>query len=397
MPVKKKFQHGNIITISLAHFVHDTFSGFLAPVLPLLIDKLGISYTLAGFLSGVRNFPSLLNPLMGIVADKVSIRYLLIVAPLITSVVMSLLGAAPTYTIAVILLFISGISASMFHVPAPVMIKDIAATKIGRGMSYFMLGGEFGRTVGPIVILAAISIWGLEGTYRLTIVGFLASFFLFIRFKKIRISDKLKNQKPELGAFKSLKEHSRILIVLTFVILFLSFMRGSLRAFLPTYLTIRGESLWLSGIALSVISLAGSVGSFFSGTLSDKIGRKNTLLIIGIGSPILLWLLTISNNFWMMPVLIILGLFILSANPVLLAIIMELKTERPSFINGVFMTIMFMINSICVFLVGVLSDLLGMVTTFKILCVLGLFAIPFILFLKKDEYPEKILKTIKRG
>ncbi|PIW69024.1 MAG: MFS transporter, partial [Ignavibacteriales bacterium CG12_big_fil_rev_8_21_14_0_65_30_8] len=195
----------------------------------------------------------------------------------------------------------------------------------------------------------------------------------------------LKNQKQELSAFKSLKEHSRVLIVLTFAILFLSFMRGSLRAFLPTYLTVRGESLWLSGIALSVISLAGSVGSFFSGTLSDKIGRKNTLLIIGIGSPILLWLLTISNNFWMMPVLIVLGLFILSANPVLLAIIMELKTERPSFLNGVFMTIMFMINTICVFLVGVLSDLLGMVLTFKILCLFGLLALPFILSLKKDK------------
>ncbi|PIW70049.1 MAG: MFS transporter, partial [Ignavibacteriales bacterium CG12_big_fil_rev_8_21_14_0_65_30_8] len=198
MSDKKKFQHGNIITISLAHFVHDTFSGFLAPVLPLLIEKLSISYTLAGFLSGVRNFPSLLNPLIGIIADKISIRYLLIVAPLITSIVMSVLGAAPTYTIAVILLFVSGISASMFHVPSPVMIKDIAGTKIGKGMSYFMLGGEFGRTVGPIVILAAISIWGLEGTYRLIIVGFLATFFLFIRFKKIRISDKLKNQKQEL-------------------------------------------------------------------------------------------------------------------------------------------------------------------------------------------------------
>ena len=382
---KKKFQHANITTISLAHFVHDTFSAFLAPVLPLLIEKLSISYTLAGFLSGVRNFPSLLNPLMGIIADKVSIRYLLIVAPFITSVVMSVLGAAPSYTIAVILLFISGISASMFHVPAPVMIKDIAGNKIGRGMSYFMLGGEFGRTVGPIVVLGAISIWGLEGTYRLIIVGFLATLFLFVRLKKIKISDKLKNQKQELSAFKSLKEHSRVLILLTFVVLFLSFMRGSLRAFLPTYLTIKGESLWLSGIALSVISFAGSVGSLFSGTLSDKIGRKNTLIIIGIGSPILLWLLTISNTFWMMPVLIILGLFILSANPVLLAIIMELKTDRPSFLNGVFMTIMFMINSICVFFVGVLSDLLGMILTFKILCVIGLFALPFIFSLKKDK------------
>ncbi len=382
MSDKKKFQRGNVITISFAHFVHDTFSAYLAPILPLLIEKLSLSYTLAGFLSVVRNLPSLINPFVGLIADKVSIRYFVIAAPFITAVAMSLLGSAPTYTIIVILLFISGISASMFHVPAPVMIKDIAGNKIGKGMSYFMLGGEFARGIGPIVVLGAISLWGLEGTYRLIIVGFLATVFLFIRLKKISPSadgsDKIKNSEKDLSAIKTLKEHSRALILLTGVILFISFMRGSLRAFLPTYLTLRGESLWMSGVALSVISFAGSAGSFFSGTLSDKIGRKNTLLIIGVGSPIFLWLLTIANSFWMIPVLIILGLFVLSANPVLLAIILELKSDRPSFINGVFMSIMFLLNALCVFAVGVLSDLAGMVFTFKILGLIGLLALPFI-------------------
>ncbi|HED38687.1 MAG TPA: MFS transporter [Ignavibacteria bacterium] len=389
MTDKQEFQRGNIITISLAHFVHDTFSSFLAPLLPLLIEKFSISYALAGFLTVVRNLPSLFNPFMGMIADKVSIRYFVISAPFITSVAMSFLGAAPSYTIVAILLFISGISASMFHVPAPVMIKDVSGIKIGRGMSYFMLGGEFARSIGPIVVLGAVSIWGLEGSYRLIIVGFLATIFLFIKFKKISPSadgsNKLKNQKQELGAIKSLKEHLRPLLLLTGVILFLSFMRGSLRAFLPTYLTLRGESLWMSGIALSVISFAGSIGSFFSGTISDKIGRRNTLLIIGIGSPLFLWLFTISNNFWMIPILIILGLFVLSANPVLLAIIMELETDRPSFLNGVFMSIMFLLNALSVFLVGVLSDLVGMIFTFKILSVLGLLAIPFIFSLKKEK------------
>ncbi len=383
MPHKQKFQKGNVTIISFAHFVHDTFSSFLAPILPLLIEKLSISYTLAGFLSVARNLPSLINPFVGLIADKISIRYFVIAAPFITSISMSLLGAAPTYTVIVILLFLSGISASMFHVPAPVMIKDIAGSKIGKGMSYFMLGGEFARGIGPIVILGAISIWGLEGTYRLIIFGFLATVFLFIRFKKIRISEKLKNQKRDLGAVKTLKEHTRPLILLTGIILFISFMRGSLRAFLPTYLTLKGESLWMSGIALSVISFAGSAGSFFSGTISDKIGRRNTLLIIGIGSPIFLWLLTIVNSFWMMPVLVVLGLFVLSANPVLLAIILELESDRPSFINGVFMSIMFLLNAFCVFVVGVLSDLVGMVFTFKILGLIGLFALPFIFKLEK--------------
>ena len=34
------FHTGEILTLSLCHFIHDVYSGFLAPLLPLLIDKL---------------------------------------------------------------------------------------------------------------------------------------------------------------------------------------------------------------------------------------------------------------------------------------------------------------------------------------------------------------------
>ena len=40
---KNKFQQGNVILISFAHFVHDVYSSFLAPILPLLIEKFNSS------------------------------------------------------------------------------------------------------------------------------------------------------------------------------------------------------------------------------------------------------------------------------------------------------------------------------------------------------------------
>src|SRR3972149_2862233 len=202
MPESKKFQTSNILLISGAHFVHDVYSAFLAPVLPLLIDKFKMSYSIAGLLTVIQNLPSLLNPLVGVIADKVSLRYLLIIAPLITALTMSFMGAAPSYAVLAILLFIMGVSASMFHVPAPVMIKHIAGSRVGKGMSFFMLGGEFARGVGPLVILGGISIWGLEGTYRLFPFGLLASIFLYFKFKKIKISDDFKKVKTDTGFFR---------------------------------------------------------------------------------------------------------------------------------------------------------------------------------------------------
>ena len=41
---REGFQKGKVVTISAVHFVHDCYTSFLAPALPLIIEKLGISY-----------------------------------------------------------------------------------------------------------------------------------------------------------------------------------------------------------------------------------------------------------------------------------------------------------------------------------------------------------------
>ena len=47
-----------ILLLSFSHFVHDVYSSFLAPLLPLLIEKLALSLTQAGFLSAVMQLPA---------------------------------------------------------------------------------------------------------------------------------------------------------------------------------------------------------------------------------------------------------------------------------------------------------------------------------------------------
>ena len=47
------FQIGKIVALSICHFIHDAYSSFLAPLLPLLIEKLSLTLTQAGFLSAV--------------------------------------------------------------------------------------------------------------------------------------------------------------------------------------------------------------------------------------------------------------------------------------------------------------------------------------------------------
>ena len=148
--MKNNFQSRKVITISAAHFFHDIYGAFLAPLLPLLIAKLGLSLSMAALLDVARTGPALFNPFIGLLADRICMKYMVIAAPAVTATTMSLLGVAPSFPILFFLLIVSGVSAVVFHVPGPVMIKHYSGDRTARGMSFFMFGGELARTVGPL-------------------------------------------------------------------------------------------------------------------------------------------------------------------------------------------------------------------------------------------------------
>ncbi|MBU1534566.1 MFS transporter, partial [Myxococcota bacterium] len=142
---QKKFETRTVVAVALSHLVHDVFGSFLAPLMPLLIAKLGFSLLLAGLLDIVRKIPALFNPMVGRLADRSDMRWFLIAAPLATAVSMSLMGLAPNYYVLLFLVVIAGLGSSFFHVPAPVIVSRHSGDRIGRGMSFFMVGGELAR------------------------------------------------------------------------------------------------------------------------------------------------------------------------------------------------------------------------------------------------------------
>lgn len=333
----------------------------------------------------VQRAPSLLNPLIGLIADKISVRYFVIIAPSITAISMSLLGLAPSYSVLVVLLLIMGVSATLFHVPAPVMMRRVSGDRVGMGMSFFMFAGEFARSIGPLIILGAVALWGLEKTYFLIPFGLACSLVLFLRLRNIKISDEFITEKKSGSAFLSLKASMLTLAVLSAFIVSRSFLRGALTIFLPIFLSEKGASIWVAGASLSAIQLTGAAGTIFSGTISDKLGRRNTLLITAIVSPVLMWLFMMVEGILLFPLLLVSGLFLLAPMPVMLATVNELKSEHPAFINGIYMMLSFFLNSMGIMLIGVMGDKIGLETTYYIAAGISLFAIPAVFGLKQKS------------
>ena len=384
-PATGEFQRRKIITISLAHLFHDIYSSFLAPVLPLLIEKLSITYSTVGLLTIIQRTPSLLNPLVGLLVDRLVLRWLLIFAPIMTAVSMSLLGLAPNLLSLGILLFIPGLGATLFHVPAPVVIKQISGTRVGKGMSYFMLGGELARTLGPLIILGAISLWGLEGTYRLIPVGILATGLLYWQLHDLTTPPRPSHIERSSNSISgTLRGLLPILSILSGVLFFRALLKSSLTVFLPLYFTSRGASLWAGGISLAVLQLSGAGGTFLAGSLSDYFGRRTVLLVAAIANPLLMILFAASSGFWLIPILILMGFFLFASQPVLLALVQGLSEDHPGFINGIYFGVSFIISSVAAMIIGLLADFFGMDQVYVIAAILSLGAIPCVWALARE-------------
>lgn len=369
----KIFQKSKVLTISFAHFAHDVFSSFLAPLLPLLIAKLEISLFMAAILDTANRIPALLNPFFGLIAEKKGAKYFVILTPAVTAISTSLIGLAPSFTILFILLFVSGISAALFHVPSPTMIKISSGDKVGKGMSYFMVGGELARTVGPLVATAAVSWWGLEGLFKIIPLGILASFILYVKLKDFKLTTPLSKPREKGDTKKLLKKYSAFLTLLGLFILFQRALKTVLTLYLPVYLVQQGESLWFAGISLSILQFFGVIGALGAGHISDKIGRKNTLVISSIGSVIAAGFFIYFNSIFILPFI---GLFVLSTGPVLMATVQDTNSHMPTFMNSMYMSINFGVSSIIVFCVGILGDKVGLDLTYIISTILAIGCIP---------------------
>ncbi len=384
---KQEFKQSNVITVATAHLLHDTFSSFFAPLIPLLTEKLGFTYAMAGMLSVVQKIPSLLNPLIGIIADKLVIRSGIIITPIITIITMGLLGLAPSVAMLAVLLFFCGISAAVLHVTAPVLMRQVSGAQIGRGMSYFMFGGEIARTFGPLLIISAVSWWGLEGTWKLIPFGLVASLFLFFNLRTIdkrHIRSFQGSKKSSMR--KTLRKIGPFFALVAPILLFRGFSKTALTLFLPTYMVANGSSIKMGAAALALMELTGAIGALTAGSLSDRIGRKTVLLVIIILTPVLMFIFTLTSGFLQWGLLGLIGLVFFASTPVFMAMIHDLNSDRPAFANGIFMTISFAASSTVALLIGILADNYGFVKTYQIAAALSLCAIPLVFVIKDNRH-----------
>jgi FSR family fosmidomycin resistance protein-like MFS transporter len=378
-----RFQTGRVLTMSAGHLVHDTYTSFPGALSPVFKATLALSNAEIGLMRVFLQWPSLLQPLIGYLSDHVGLRILFILAPGVTSVMMSLLGIAPSYVILALLLVVAGASSACLHAIGPVMTGRLSGRNLGRAMSFWMVGGELARAAGPLVIIGAVKVLKPEGTPWLMVAGLLTSAVLYVLLRDI--PGRPPGVSESLPWRQALRTMRPFLIPLAGIIVTQAFVNSALTTYLPIYLDEGGADLWLVGASLSIFEAAGVVGALLSGSVSDRLGRRSVLFISMLVTPLLLFVFLAVDGWLQFLLLLFMGFTMFSVTPVMMALVQESYPENRALANGLYMAMGFVLRPGVAVIIGALSDRLGLGRAFVAGAIVSLVGLPLLLLLKRKE------------
>jgi FSR family fosmidomycin resistance protein-like MFS transporter len=313
----------------------------------------------------------------------VNLHFLVIFAPGVTATLMSLLGIAPSYAVAVLLLVAAGISSAAFHAVGPAIAGRLSGPRLGQGMSLWMVGSEFGRTIAPLVIVGAIQVLTLQGTPWLMVIGFVGTVVLYLGLRDVP-----ETPADALGGvawWRALNRMGPTMIPLLGIVLARSFPRAALTTFLPTLVREEGGSLWFAGITLTVFEAAGTIGTLFGGPISDRVGRRRILAFTMITVPPLMFLFLAAEGWVRLGVLVATGFIALSVTPVTMALVQETFPENRALANGLYGGMAFALRSLVTVALGMIGDALGLRQAFAVSAIVYLLGTPLLLLLPEGN------------
>ncbi|MFB3887303.1 MAG: MFS transporter [Thermodesulfobacteriota bacterium] len=409
-----KRENSTLWAASLGHAYTHWFPSTFYLLLPLIKDELGLSYTEMGLLVTIRyvvstgaNFPS------GMVVDLLKKNILILSMALAwTGIPYVFLGISNSYFILLLCMAIIGAGNNLWHPAAMTTLHEVYPKKRGWAIGWHASAANIGDALGPF-LTGILLVWV---TWRHILVGsFIPGLVLGVLVWKMLVSQPETSAEASQGAEKASKkkEEKRLSVgqymrglgrlLINPNIFLLSFINGirtltqnGLSTFLPSYfINLLHFSPWLSGVYLTIIQIAGIVAAPIAGRLSDRHGRKRVVRMALVSTSLGIFFLVFVNIQWLFIVFLgVIGFFLYSLRPVLIAWTMEVA---PKELGGTAVSIQFSFQSALAALAPVLggwiADKWGLIYTFYFLAATVLVSNVFVIFIREAAKFEAAEKT----
>jgi FSR family fosmidomycin resistance protein-like MFS transporter len=269
--VKRDLDRRGLFVIAASHGTSDFYAGFV----PLIVYYVASHNGLSPVFQGVAGFiwyltSSIVQPMFGAYSDRYGRWWFLPAAVGVTALGVAFAGWMSSPLALIALIVLGGLGSAMMHPEAGRYSSMLSGSRKATGMSIFIIGGQIGFSLGPVLAAIALAHWR-GGTAWLALPGLLAVAGLFWAMRSV--GPRAERRHEAAVAHVDVPPADRLAIGLLVVSTALrQLVNSSFMIFLPNLLVGRGHTLVEAGQIVTVFLLVGVLGTYAGGTLADRFG-----------------------------------------------------------------------------------------------------------------------------
>ena len=379
--------HPTILLMACAHMMVDGYGNIYAPLLPLLIPRLDLSLAAAGTLTMLFQLAASVAQVgFGHLADRWRPRMLVMVGPVVSVSVLSLVGLATSPVMLAVILVIGGLGGAAFHPPAAALAHKLSGNRPGLAMSVYITGGTLGFSLGPLMFAPFAQRFGLEWTPILAIPGLAVIAFFLSRVPPIDVPP------DAAGGFRKLRPYAKPLGLLYMIVVLRTMTAIAFSTFVPVMLTRRGMSVGAAGAAVAAYLFASGIGGFFGGPAADRWGPKRVIALSLVAATPFLLLAPLLHGAAFVITLAVGGFFLQSTLPVNVMFGQAIAPVSAATVSSLMMGFAWGTGGLSVPIVGLVADRVGIEPT-----LIGLAAVPLLAAACALPLPSGIRHLDARG
>ncbi|MFT4113800.1 MFS transporter [Silvibacterium sp.] len=352
--------YGVLGTAGLCHMLNDMLQSLFIASYPLFKGNFHLTFSQIGALTLVFQITaSLLQPLVGLYTDRKPKPYSLPFGMAISMSGLLTLAFAQHYAMLLVGGALLGVGSSIFHPESSRLARLASGGAHGMAQSVFQVGGNFGSSIGPLLIaffvlprgqhsLAWFALAAICGIILLTGLGHW--------YRQHGHAIQKKHAAKRTVTF-SRKQVGGALTVLVLLTLSKYFYLASITSYYVFYLMQHFHTAQRSAqLDLFFFLAAVAAGTIIGGPIGDRIGRKKVIWVSILGVLPLTLLLPYVSLPVTIALSVLIGLIIASAFSAILVYAQELMPGRVGMISGLFFGLAFGLGGLGAAVLGTLAD-----------------------------------------
>ncbi|PFO09851.1 MFS transporter [Bacillus sp. AFS076308] len=273
-----------LFIIGLCHLLNDAIQAVVPAMFPILEKSMGLSFTQLGIIAFSLNMvSSVMQPVVGFYTDKKPMPFALPIGLTFTLFGILGLGFAGNFGLIVLSVIFIGLGSAVFHPEGSRVAYMAAGSRRGLAQSIYQVGGNTGQALAPVITALVLVPLGQIGASWFTIVAAIAVILLIYiaNWYQQRLLDAPRVKKKDLNKEKSqgLSREVKNTLALILLLIFARTWYTSGITNFYTFYAIKEYALSIkeSQVFLFAFLVAGAIGTFFGGPLSDRFGKKNII------------------------------------------------------------------------------------------------------------------------